>query len=48
LAESGQHDDLGVLELGGVTQNIEHFKARNTRHHDIGNDQIGLVLLGNY
>jgi hypothetical protein len=47
LAEGGQHNHLGVLEFVGVTQDVEHFKARDAWHHYVGNNQVGLVLLGN-
>ena len=46
LAKGSQHDNLRVLELIGITQDIEHLEAANARHHDVGNDQIRLFGFG--
>jgi hypothetical protein len=47
LAERGQHNDLHVAHAFGVTQNVQHFKAGNARHHHIGDDQVGLLFFSN-
>jgi hypothetical protein len=46
LSESSQHDYFYVLKAFGVAQDVEHFKAANARHHDVGNNEVWLLFFG--
>jgi hypothetical protein len=46
LTECSQHDDFNVFESFGISENIEHLKAANPRHHNVGNNKIRVLLFG--
>jgi hypothetical protein len=42
--EGGHHDNLDVFCLGSATQDIEHVKPANLRHHDITYNQVWTIF----
>jgi hypothetical protein len=40
LTECGQHYNPDVFQGFGVTEDIEHLKSTNARHHDVGNNKV--------
>jgi hypothetical protein len=48
LAKGGKHDNLDVFHAGGVAQNVEHLKAADLRHHNIGYYEVGTFGLSDH
>ena len=44
--EGGHHDDFYATRFGGAAENVEHIKATDFWHHDIGNDERRSVFDG--
>lgn len=48
LSQGSQHNDFNILKLFGVTQDVQHFKAADARHHNVRDDQLWFFFFGDY
>ena len=46
LAEGGQHDDLEVGGLGRVAKDVEDIETADFGHHDVEDDEVGVIIEG--
>ena len=46
IAEGGEHYDECFFKLWLCAENVAHFNARFVGHHDIENNEVGVMLAG--